>query len=110
MKRDIELFRDLLLYLEVQPEDELIIWCQTDFDTDKAYRHRRLLRESGFINRCLEITHSGHEVLDLIRDDDLWRKAKQVAREAQIESPPFGLLLDVARELLRQQLTAHKGV
>lgn len=96
MKRDIDLFRELLLKIEENPDmdgtrefsyhspEEIGI---TGHTVEEVAYHLRLLIESNFVNgavtiavpmqviRCL--TNSGHDFLDNIRSENIWNKVKK---------------------------------
>ncbi|MEQ1627096.1 MAG: DUF2513 domain-containing protein [Nitrospira sp.] len=94
MQRDWDVVRKILLKLEavgdttseVQSDD--VNGC----DPEKVSYHMRLLDEAGLIRaKCrqhvplncvaLSLTWRGHEFLDQIRQDTVWNKIKDAARE-----------------------------
>lgn len=120
MKRDIDLYRDILLYVEkahhpskpgicfnadgridsyettdVEPPTSL-----KDSDSTVLIRHCELLAQAGLIQisdpartasgtvmmLCVNgITHEGHDFLDNVRDDTIWKKTKKETRSFALD-------------------------
>lgn len=86
MKRDMDLFRALLLKVEEQP----LGGQQTSIEIpghskDELIYHAQLAQDAGFIEATFllsddfivhRLTFAGHEFLDAAREDKLWNKAK----------------------------------
>jgi hypothetical protein len=117
MKRDMELFREVLLKVEEIPFDGASHDIAVDgrSPNEIAY-HVMLLHEAGFIEaldlgvcwKPVRLTYSGHEFLDAARNDGVWEKA----RTAVVEST--GILtiegLKVALPMVVKRLiTEHFG-
>ncbi|MDQ1159533.1 hypothetical protein QE385_003930 [Sphingomonas sp. SORGH_AS 950] len=96
MKFDKDLMRDILLAVEASDEVPLK-WTALDLP-DKSLQetsyHVMLLHEAGFIEaqnltnlktyqwQPKRLTFKGHELLDTIRDDEVWRRTKAGAEKA----------------------------
>jgi hypothetical protein len=89
MKRDMDLFRALLLEIEKQPFVGSGYFPKpvvTGFCEEEVCYHAQLAQDAGFIEAtCLpqttefmvkRLTFAGHEFLDAAREDKLWNKAK----------------------------------
>lgn len=82
MKRDMELVRKLVLFLESNDEvDESTEIEVEDYDHEAIRYHLALMGEAGLLNvtHCREcvivtgITWQGHEFADLVRDPKVWQ-------------------------------------
>lgn len=90
MKRDMDLFRKVLLKEEEFPAYH--IWSGNEIESympEQVGHHLELAMDAGFIigkrvtdegeNFLIErLTYAGHEFLDAARQDTLWQKAKQI--------------------------------
>lgn len=88
MKRDMDLFRKLLLTIEERPFSGQ--WTSVEvegYNKQEVTYHAMLAEEAGFINATFlladdfvveRLTYAGHEFLDAARSDTLWQKAKQM--------------------------------
>jgi hypothetical protein len=112
MKRDIDLIRKLLLYLEEKPDDEMIEDLELEgYSKNEVQYHFILMDQAGLI-RCersissstsdrvirvypLSLTWQGHELLEASRNDTYWNKAKSV-----VKSKSGALSVDVVKALL----------
>ncbi len=87
MKRDMDLFRALLLRVEEQPYGEGLGPIEVSgYTKEQVYYHALLAQDAGLIDASfmlgyefvvLRLTYAGHEFLDAARQDKLWRKAKE---------------------------------
>lgn len=92
MKRDMDLFRSLLLKVEEQPFTKEFTGEYKSFGAIPGYSreeviyHAQLAQDAGFIEAKFlpgddffvqRLTYAGHEFLDAAREDKLWNKAKQ---------------------------------
>ena len=98
MKRDLDLFRDQLLQIEeLDRGDGEDLKLDHKGVKDLVFReHLRLLKEAGLIEAFevpdteddsthylpTRLTFQGHEYLDAIRDPDIWKTTKSIARTA----------------------------
>jgi hypothetical protein len=93
MKRDMDLFREILLAAEETPVSKQ--WTAQpllDHPTEEVVAHMRLLEDAGYIDArfvgpmnnetavLLRMTHLGYEFLEASKQPTLWEKAKQQVR------------------------------
>lgn len=95
MKRDMELFRKILIKIEeeAEPGVETISSLDIqDYDIMVIAEHCNLLNQAGLIKRCRfatgrenrvivllgigNLTNAGHDYLELIRNDGVWKDTK----------------------------------
>jgi hypothetical protein len=125
MKRDMDLLRLLLLKLEAVNDrahsvlmftyDELAI---EGYTRDQVAYHLDLAVKAGLIDQggagglnhftFRQLTWEGHDFVDAIRDDDIWRKTRQGATAAGGFS--LELLSDLAKGFIRKKIAEHTGV
>lgn len=123
MKRDVELFRKILLSIE--ESDQIGTWEDYSVDQDTFVGHVFLIEEAGLIEGIeiednpgpgespnfyymgwLRLTNAGHEFLNAVRDPTIWEKAKDTLKEAGRDvgtvtlSVLTALLIDIARKSL----------
>lgn len=117
MKRDMDLIRQILLYIDgeencngtnsVRLTDSPI----DGRDWNEVSYHFILLHEAGLIrgqnrdNRVIDISGlswEGHEFLDAIRDENVWEKTKSTA--TQIGSFSFETVKDVVKAALKKKI------
>jgi len=120
MKRDMDLVRDLLMYIENDPTFDGQSWQNLELPDEMYDKHRTeeiayhvgLLIEAGFIRGQLgataptisKLTWNGHEFLDNIKDRDIWHKAKQ-----RIKGLP-GVALTVVAEIAKEEIRKKLGL
>lgn len=95
MRRDWELVRALLLRLEAEESSSAHLVAQplAGFDAEFVGYHLDLLDQAGLIVArraggtvvALRLTWAGHELLDGIRRDSIWNRAKGLVREKGLE-------------------------
>lgn len=116
MKRDWDVIRKLMLEIEALPAGSALTSGDIGgVDTDTAFYHMRLLLESGLAangasemlggSHChlSRLTWAGHEFLDHIRNDSVWSKVKQEAKQRGLDLT-FGLVQEMAKGVLRGML------
>lgn len=93
MKRDLDLARRLLIEIENRGVDCSVSVLRSGPDQeveDRVRYHLRLLVDAGLLSEvdrtsngipCLRLTHQGHELLDLARDEYRWQEARRVAEQ-----------------------------
>ena len=113
MKRDMDLIRLILLALE---GDEVA--CErskSEYDRAAIAYHAALMIEAGFVDgvvsndengipaHCVlqRMTWAGHDFLDAMRDETIWKRAKE-----SILKPIGGVAFDVLKEWLKAQMRA----
>jgi len=84
MRRDMDFIREILMATEANREID-----STGFSSEEVWNHVRLLKDEGYIDalvaahaepygfQIFALTWKGHEFLDAMRDDTLWKKAKE---------------------------------
>ncbi|NJS13804.1 MAG: DUF2513 domain-containing protein [Sphingopyxis sp.] len=125
MRRDFDLIRAILLHIEsaiqFDAEDD---WFQYEHDDQQAVGYSlHLMREQGLITSHLSpeysiaqsqshhdvtITWAGHDFLDSIRDDEIWRKTKEGAKQAG--GFTFDLLKSLSKGFLKKKIEHHTGI
>ena len=94
MKLDYEAIRHILMRIEENEKDKTTIsdLKSSDFDDRVINYHLKLLLDVGYIEtkeiKCIgakssefivkRMTMQGHQYLDSIRDDNVWKKTKEV--------------------------------
>ena len=56
----------------------------------------------------LQLTWRGHDFLDQVRDDEIWRLTKEGANKAK--GFTFDLLASLARGLIKEKIKKHTGI
>ena len=117
MKRDMGLIREILIYVELQPAGQPIQTIATNCDDSATVgEHIQLLiganllegevvslTEPAFIiNR---LTWEGHDFLQAIHNDTVWRKIIAKAKELG-----GSLTLEIAKELGKKYLADLAGI
>ena len=119
MKRDMDLARDLLLYIESQPQCNGSHWIQFTPDSfaacgkspEEIRYHLSLLVEAGFIRGqhfggglplVSKLTWQGHEFLDNIRDQSIWAKTKERIRG--VSSVALSVVAEIAKAEIKSKL------
>jgi Hypothetical protein (DUF2513) len=119
MKRNMELIRDILLAVEASDHD-LWGWMHlkiADHSPEELSYHVQLLAEAGFLEaqelssmdgyewQPKRLTYAGHEFLDTIRDGEVWRSTKDIAKKAGVAS--VQALFQVGIAVGKQKLAEH---
>ena len=120
MKRDMDLIRSTLLGIEAVTGDDPYFIPVMDTTTD---HHLNLLKSQGLINIVYgpdrddelgkwyilaNLTWAGHDFIDSVRDDEIWRKTKEGAKAAGGFS--VDLLKALAKGFLKKQIETRTGV
>lgn len=131
MKRDADLIRQLLLRIEAQrlgvggAVDQVLTLsaskpplCLEGEDPDEVQYNMRLLAEAGYLQmpktqftgsfNIRGLTWAGHDFLDSVRDEDVWRKTKDGALKAG--GFTFDLIKDLAKGFLKKQIEDRTGL
>lgn len=93
MKRDMDLMRDLLLYVESLPAGQVtqeVIYDVDKYQINDVLGHLKLLIDSYFVDGQVEIYHDssflvilhgltmpGHDFIDSIRNETVWSQTKE---------------------------------
>jgi len=121
MKRDMDLIRDIMIYLEdnLTPgkpiQSTQIPLCG---DSDEEYRvfseHIRLLLDAELIDASevtlkgftiydiQRITSNGHDFLDSLRNNIVWNKTKEAA--GKVGGYTISILMDLGKEYIKKQV------
>ncbi|EZQ18942.1 hypothetical protein CF98_00160 [Halopseudomonas bauzanensis] len=125
MKRDMDLVRLLLLRLESLSDEphSILVLNPAKFDVegytaDQVDYHLYLLVDSRLVDQggsgvmsgfaFKQLTWAGHDFLDAVRDDEIWRRTREGVRAAGGFS--IELLGDLAKGLIRKKIAEHTGV
>jgi len=119
MKRDMDLVRDLLLFIENDPRLDGTLWLSpqkpqdvgvTNHSIEEVAYHLTMLVEAGFVkgNTGMEmpaickLTWNGHEFMDDIRDPDIWDKTKE--RTKGLTSVGLAFIWEIAKAEIKTKL------
>lgn len=122
MKLDRDCVRDFLLALEslgsgqtLTSENYRSIPLLASYERDVIIYTAERLDEAGFINVkfmpvvggdkpffATSITWYGHQFLDNIRDDGVWKETKKIA--SKVTSVSLGILADIAASVMKKSL------
>jgi hypothetical protein len=128
VKRDMDLTRELLLRLEGLPirTGDVVLLSPGDKDIavpgysdDQIIYHLSLLRDGGLIEcpgsqpldgsvTFRSLTWHGHDLLDAIRDPEIWRKTRRGVEATG--SFTFELVKDLAKGFIKTKIEEHTGV
>ncbi len=112
MKRDIDLIRKLLIYLEEKTDDKIIMKLELNGYSESEVMYHFILMDQADLIRCereissstsdrvirvypFSLTWQGHELLEASRNETTWNKAKSI-----IISKSGSLSIDVLKALL----------
>ena len=117
MKRDPQLLRQILLKCEEHEHGYAPMNLEIEGYTEEQIGyHVHLLGDAGYMTvidmgrtrsslspeaRPGSITHSGHEFLDAIRDDEVWRTTKGII--AKTGGWTLGVIASVATEIITRK-------
>lgn len=116
MKRDWDLIRTILEKLEEKANTSDMLHPEriTGYDAEMVSYHFYLMEQAALITAkcrpatngpifCLaqNLTYSGHELLDTIRNDTAWNRIKTVARERGLD-----LTMDVIKGIATSLIAA----
>lgn len=119
MKRDLELVRKLLLFFDEKPDpDHVEIPPIQGYDNLTIRYHLVLLYDAGYL-RCeavkpngsdrviyvlpFELTWSGHEFLDKIRNQHIWDEINANIKERGFRSASVDFVKKLADAAIRQK-------
>lgn len=124
MKRDPDLERQILLAIEAYDgisEPGHVEVRHLAATSHEADYHVLLLTEAGLISAMdvrtdgdpyemwpTRLTMAGHEYLDTIRDEEVWRRTKEGARA--VGSFSLDALGALAKGLVREKIRKHTGI
>lgn len=121
MKRDLDLVRKLLQWMEAQPEGHNINWnvAIEGFTDEEIGYHVHLMGQAGLViaedstygeshsplAEPVSITWAGHEFLDASKDNKLWASAK-----TKVIAPAGGVAFSVLLEWLKAEAKQRLGL
>ena len=122
MKRDPNLLRDIMMFMETVPSDtktfgDSIMQAIPDVDPYDMGDHVEQLREIGFVEGAVHfygrqcqpkiivdrITSSGHDFIQTVRKDSVWEKVKTGVLETG-KAWTIQMLFDYAKALASEHL------
>lgn len=117
MKRDLDLVRDILLFLE-----EMDTICEHTHDIaiperthEEIVYHIRLMTQARLVTSqnasCMEaedyviirLTNAGHDYLDKIRSESIWSKVKKKAGSF-LSNLPFSAISAICDAVIKEEL------
>jgi hypothetical protein len=119
MKLDKDLVREILLAVEASDHDPRG-WMTLDLpghNLQELSYHVQLLDEAGFIEaqelssndgyewQPKRLTYEGHEFLNTVRDDEIWRRTKETA--TKVGAASVQALFAIATAAVKQKLAEH---
>ena len=121
MKRDLDLVRKLLIYLEEKPNDQMIKDLELDGYDESTIKYQFILMDEVGLIRCersvssttpdrviqdypFSLTWQGHEFLEAARNDTFWEKAKSL-----LATESGAIPVEVLKALLISMRIADKG-
>ena len=121
MKRDMDLIRDLLLYIENNDSGNYPEVSAESIGSESSQEsilyNYRLLEKAGYVENGVStfsstgagsLTWAGHDFVDSVRDPEIWRETKDVASKAGRWS--IDLLGELAKGLIKTKIEKHTGV
>jgi len=122
MKRDMDLVREILLFSEKNcPDGKSIRVSAENFETsisnEQLYAHIQMLERVNLVkdeDKAMsyiylgDLTWSGHEFLDSVRDPKIWKETKETA--AKVGSFSIDILTEIAKGLIKTKIAKHTGV
>lgn len=118
MKRDMELIRKILFFLEGREEHKAVLDLPIEGYERRVVRyHMLLLAQAGLVDfepeetktgriirpHVLGLNWAGHEFLDVVRSEKVWGKLLKYAKEKG-GALPFDLLKTLGMEILKRSL------
>ena len=108
MKRDHDYIRELLLEAEnsINPYISASMVIGRNDKVSKRYFHANLLKDAGFFAEVgkgtFRLTNQGCDYLDVIRNDTVWQKTKDVAKKTG--GTTLGIMKDIALSYVKQKI------
>jgi hypothetical protein len=116
MKRDMELIRTLLLRSE---DDKEAVKRAESYSVEERAYHVQLMVDAGLVEAKVarnadgapigavttRLTWAGHDFLDAMRDDTVWKKAKE-----HVLKPGASWTFDLLKEWLKAQAKEKLGL
>lgn len=118
MKRDMDLIREILLAIEAQPPGLMRqIPAPAEYERETILGHLRLIKDAGLLDGKVEfhrdtvlvaiygLSNSGHDLLDSIRDEGVWRQTKEAT-----EKVGGSVAIDVLKAIAGQVVSKMLGL
>ena len=118
MKRDLDLMRKILLALEAHAHGFAPApFTVPGYDDETIGHHVWLLQQAGLLTAAVvvalgdaspraipeSLTWAGHEFLDTVRNDTVWRKLKALMKDQGL-TLPLSVLQTLAQRLLEKMV------
>lgn len=121
MKRDMDIIRTILLGAEAQTQKDFgSTFSVSGVSEEQIEIHLPLLIDKGLLEGkdwssmksrswgMVRLTWDGHDFLDTVRDDEIWRETKNGVKAAGGFS--LDLIKSLAKGLVKQKIEKHTGV
>ena len=121
MKRDMDQVRAILFAIEdLTPSDAGRAFHPDQFSQADLDAHMPIMIDRGLIEAkdwsslskrswgMVRLTWEGHDFLDSVRDDDIWKATKEGVKQAGGFS--LDLMKALAKGLIKKQIEHHTGV
>jgi hypothetical protein len=122
MRLDNDLARDILLAIEESESDpnQLLFSLLPDRDQKHVSYHICLLNEAGFIDAvdfstsdgarwvAKRLTYTGHQFLSTVRDREVWKQTKELAKSGGIEA--LRAIGKLAMKIAEQEFKKRTGL
>lgn len=119
MKRDMDLIREILFFIEAQPAGLLIqeIDYDDNYSQEEVIGHLRLIDDAGLVDGTMEfhsggsliaihgLSNEGHDLLDSIRNETVWKNTKETVAKAG-----GSVALDTLKIIATAAMTKYLGL
>jgi hypothetical protein len=122
MKLDHELVREILLAIE-ECDNDPVEWI-SPFLPEKnemlVTYHVMVLNEAGFIDAIdlstlagtcwlpKRLTYQGHELIDTLRDKEVWAQTKKAAKKGGVHA--LGMFWEIGKAVAKAEFSKRTGV
>ena len=115
MKRNLDLVRDILLFIEDKSETADFFSVEIDGYSDRVinYHVYLLVRQDFIVSTEPPIRHAqvticgltwkGHEYLDTVRSDNVWNKTKELTKP--LGSASIEVIFQIAKDIALKSVT-----
>jgi len=116
MRRDDELLRQILLDFQNDDDWDVLDVTLTAGTSDadrRRYGHILLLFDAGLVDQVgsgslWRLTNAGHDYLQAIQSDTIWKKTKDAA--TSVGGMTLGMMKDLAIAYLKQEAAEKLGI
>ncbi len=115
MKRDDEYLRQLLFEIEADAEGSFPVrnYMSMPPEVEKKNYHVELLRDAGHLTRVstssYRMTNAGHDFLDAIRSDSIWKQTKDAVAETG-GNATLEIMKQLAVGYLKKRISEKTGI